>query len=440
MSYHFIMAITSIQAVAGFNALISARAASVRDPGSLTQKIPALATPGVSVTLGGGLSAVPVYDGSGLLRAALAAEAAGALPSGTQPGATTVSTLQERLQTVLALNPGESNLSGSGLSANPTVSRSSLAALNNVISATAAESGAPSADEVLQNLIAQALNTGAAGLDPARAASAALGSAGVLNARSATDARNALDALPAAQLELAAGVLGNSPAGGSGIASSNLAQATGNDASTLAFNRLLAADLEEAIAESDTTSRRRRSTAFASGSDLLLGSVSLLTGATDTATTDAEIALNNGELTLPSTISAEALARLAIRPGPTREGGPGIDTISLEIEPDSGTAAVARTVGPTQADAAAEPQRAARIAASGPAAAAPVLPENQPAMAGSPTITRDPRYAETAAAMSMSAAVYRFQTTVSVTVPPGEVDPARTVQPVLAVPQAKSIR
>jgi len=434
------MAISSTQAVAGFNAVITARAASVRDPASLTQKIPALATPGVSVTLGGSASPISVYDGSGLLRAALAAEAAGALPAATKPGATT-SALQDRLQTVLALNPSASNLSGNGPgAAGPTISGASAAALVNVAAALPAESAPPDADEVLQNLIAQALNTSAAGLDPARAAAATLGSAGVLNARSASDTRAALDALPAAQLELAAGILGNGGTPGSGTALGTLAQTSNNDASTLAFNRLLAADLEEAIAESDSTSPRRRSTAAASGSDLLLGSVSLLTGATDTATTDAEIALNAGELALPNAISSEALARLAIRPVPAGGGGGEADNAAADSErvPIAEAAVPTRATAPTRSDATAEPVRTARAAASGPTTAT-TPPETQSATAGS-TITRDPRYAEIAAAMSMSAAVYRFQTTVSVAVPPGEVDPARTVQPVLAVPQAKSIR
>ena len=54
-------------------------------------------------------------------------------------------------------------------------------------------------------------------------------------------------------------------------------------------------------------------------------------------------------------------------------------------------------------------------------------------------VTREPRYAEIAASMNMGAAVYRFQTSVSTGVPPGEVSPLRTVLQIRSTPAVNKV-
>jgi hypothetical protein len=59
--------------------------------------------------------------------------------------------------------------------------------------------------------------------------------------------------------------------------------------------------------------------------------------------------------------------------------------------------------------------------------------------AGIAAVTREPRYAEIAASMNMGAAVYRFQTSVSTGVPPGEVSPLRTVLQIRSTPAVNKV-
>jgi hypothetical protein len=79
-------------------------------------------------------------------------------------------------------------------------------------------------------------------------------------------------------------------------------------------------------------------------------------------------------------------------------------------------------------------------ASTGSASAAPRAVASATTDTTTPSVTREPRYAEIAASMNMGAAVYRFQTTVVPNrIPPGEVDPLRTVLQIRATPAVNKV-
>ena len=422
------MAISSTLPISGFGTVIATRAVSVRDANSLAQQIPSLAGPGVAVTIGATTLAPQLYNSAGLLRALVGLDTAAALPSGADPGAVS-SELQGNLETVLGLNSEAGSLGVSdSIGSLANLSADSLQALTNVLADGLDTTTGASSEQALRELLAQTLNASSSGLDRTTAAASVVNTSGVLRAASADESLRALNALPTSDLGLAATALDTGIGAG-------LAQSALNDASSLAFNRLLATRLEQAIGELDSSRPRRRPGGSAGASDLLLSGVSLLTAATDAAALVGEAALTADELALAQGLSAESLVRLALQT-PRRAD---------EAAPTGNTQAQFATVI-TEASAprasAAGLQATAQSGAVTPTAAA-LNPAPTPlrAMTDAPgaSITLEPRYAELAASMTMGAAVYRYQASVALGVPPGAVDPARTVRPIRPVHEAERI-
>lgn len=426
--YYFHMAISSTLPISGFGTVIATRAVSVRDANSLAQQIPSLAGPSVAVTIGATTLAPQLYNSAGLLRALVGLDTADALPSGADPGAVS-SELQGNLETVLGLNSEAGSLGVSdSIGSLANLSADSLQALNNVLANGLDTTTGASSEQALRELLAQTLNASSSGLDRTTAAASVVNTSGVLRAASADESLRALNALPTAELGLAATALDT------GIGDAGLPHNALNDASSLAFNRLLATRLEQAIGELDTSRPRRRAGGSAGASDLLLSGVSLLTAATDAAALVGEAALTADELTLAQGLSAESLVRLALQtPRRADEAAPTENTQALfatEITEASAPRASAAGL-----------QATAQSGATPTAAALNPAPAPLRAMTDTPgaSITLEPRYAELAASMTMGAAVYRYQASVALGVPPGAVDPARTVRPIRPVHEAERI-
>lgn len=427
--YYFAMAISSTLPISGFGTVIATRAVSVRDANSLAQQIPSLAGPSVAVTIGATTLAPQLYNSAGLLRALVGLDTADALPSGADPG-TVSSELQGNLETVLGLNSEAGSLGVSdSIGSLANLSADSLQALNNVLADGLDTTTGASSDQALRELLAQTLNASSSGLDRTTAAASVVNTSGVLRAASADESLRALNALPTSDLGLAATALDT------GIGDAGLPHNALNDASSLAFNRLLATRLEQAIGELDTSRPRRRPGSSAGASDLLLSGVSLLTAATDASALVGESALTADELALAQGLSAESLVRLALQtPRRADEAAPTGNTQAL-FATESAEASAPRT-------SAAGLQATVQSGAATPTAAA-LNPAPAPlrAMTDTPgaSITLEPRYAELAASMTMGAAVYRYQASVALGVPPGAVDPARTVRPIRPVHAAERI-
>ncbi len=426
------MTISATQTLTGVNALVSARAASVRDPSALTQKIPTLATTPLTVSLGSTRAQPRLYDASGLIRGLLNLEQGGKLPTTGQTGDAAAG-LQADLETTLGLDSGSAGLAGSNRVALSANSANALAAV--LAKGTAAESGLES-DLALQDLLAQTLGGFSAGLDRTRTAASAINASGVLQSSSSSDALGASKNLNATSLVLAAQALGTDREAAASLANSTQTLAN-NDASTRAFNRLVAADLEQAIAETDAAKPRRRHSSAPGTSDLLLAGISLPGTETDT-TASSELASNAIEGLLPNPgLAADALLRASLRPPPVsgEQARPQVADATTDSEsatplPAESTPARLTNVQRNTAD-----TNAVRDTASTPAPTTPAAN----AVTDFATRPKEPRYAELAAAMTMGAAVYRYQTAVSVTVPPGELPPHRTVRAILAVPESKPV-
>ncbi len=425
------MTINAAQTLTGVTALVSARAASVRDPSALAQKIPTLATTPLTVSLGSTQVQPRLYDASGLIRGLITLDRDGQLPTTRQAGDAAIE-LQANLETTLGLDSGSAGLTGASRAA---LSANSADALDAVLaSGSGGETGLAS-DLALQDLLAQTLSSFSSGLDRTRSAASAITLRDAFQSAPTHEALQAANNLPAESLALAARAVGTDRGAAASLATP--AQAlTNNDTSTQAFNRLLNADLEEALAETDAARPRRRHSGVAGASDLLLAGLALPGTETDTAS-GSDLNTDALEVALPIPgLATDALLRAAQRPLPA--GGTPAAPAVPDATADSESIAASRPESvPAQA---VETQRAvadATVARDSPARTSPSPAANPVAVTADRP--REPRYAELAAAMTMGAAVYRFQTTVSVTVPPGELPPHRTVRAILAVPESKAI-
>lgn len=431
LGYHLFMTINAAQTLTGVNALVSARAASVRDPAALAQKIPTLATTPLTVSLGSTKAQPRLYDASGLIRGLINLDREGQLPTTRQSGDAAIE-LQAKLETTLGLDSGSAGLAGTSRAA---MSANSANALDAVLANGSGGDTGLASDLALQDLLAQTLDSFSSGLDRTRSAASAVTVRDAFRSAPTDEALKAANTLPAETLALAARAVGADRQAAASLASSAESLAN-NDASTQAFNRLLMADLEEALAETDAARPRRRHTGVAGTSDLLLAGLALPGTETDTATGSPPSAdALEAALPIPG-LAADALLRASRRPFPSS----GIPANPAEPDATGTLEPIAASRPESVPPQAAEIRRAttdATVARESPARPSPSAATNPVAIIADRP--REPRYAELAAAMTMGAAVYRFQTTVSVTVPPGEVPPHRTVRAVLAVPESKSI-
>lgn len=430
--YHLGMAITSSLAVSSPYAPPAVRAVSVRDPNSLAQRIPSLAVPGVAVSIGAAAPAPLLYNPAGLLRSLGTVESAGALPSGVAPGAGSAG-LQGDLETVLGLN-SDSGFLGT---ANPVGSLANLSAdsrqtLNSVLVEGQGN------DAALQDLLARSLAASSSGLDRSRTAATVVGATGVLRSGSAEQALKSLDSLRTASLGLAAEAIDAGSGNTQNLGA--LPGSTGNFSDSASFSRSQFAKLEAAIADIDASRPRRRSLAAAGADDLLLSGVSLLGGVEEAVTIDAEPALLADQLAREPGVPADALARLAVglprRADEADSAESAAAAFAAELQAITGSSAgdVAEPV-PRSTVASERATRAAMESATPQSPGATATP----AANVTPTVTREPRYAELAASMSMGAAVYRFQAKAAAVVPPGAVDPLRTVLQVRSTPAVRKI-
>lgn len=406
------------------------RAVSVRDTNSLARQIPGLAVPAVAVSIGASASAPLLYNAAGLLRSLGTVADAGALPAGTASSAGSAG-LQGDLETVLGLNTdsgfiGTSNPAGSlaNLSAN------SRQALDSVLAT------AQGNDTALRDLLAHTLTLSSSGLDNTRSAASVVSATGILRSGSTEQVLKSLDSLRSANLGLASVAINVGGGNTRALSNTGLPGNVGGTTNSQNFSRSQYARLEAVIAELDATRPRRRSQAIAgvdlllallTGTDgLLLSGSSLLSSTTDAAPADAEPVLLADPLSRDQGAQANALARLAIDLPRYANQNSATETSTAEFETEL-RAITETTPDPTQlADPDDNNELAARITREATTAQVPGATTTQPANA-TPTVTREPRYAEIAASMSMGAAVYRFQIKTTNVVPPGAVDPIRTV-------------
>jgi hypothetical protein len=433
--YHFNMAISSNLSVTSPYAPAVARAISVRDPESLARQIPALATPGVAVTIGANTPAPLLYNPAGLLRSLAQLDSRGSLP----PGATSTAGsagLQGDLETVLGLN-SETGFLGTpdpiGSLAN--LSADSTQALNAVLA------DGQGNNQALQELLAQALNASSSGMDRTRSAATVVNATGVLRSGASDQTLKALDALRGTNLGLAATGIDAGISSSAALNRSNLQAGTGSDGDSQSFNRTMSAKLEEAVADIDSSRPRRRSQARADANDLLISGASLLTSATtDLTAIDADTSLLADQLLAAPFLPTDAFARPASG-SPRPATVPAVDTFDSDFATDS-TLDVSLSRRPatearTRPDALAD--RAGGTATDSASATSRTSAQASADMA-TPSVTREPRYAEIAASMNMGAAVYRFQTTVVPNrIPPGEVDPLRTVLQIRSTPAVNKV-
>lgn len=430
--YHLGMAITSSLSVSSPFAPAAVRAVSVRDPNSLAQQIPRLAVPGVAVSIGAPAPAPLLYNPAGLLRSLAAVENAGALPSGVAPGSGSAG-LQGELETVLGLN-SDSGFLGT---ANPAGSLANLSAgsrqaLNSVL--VAGEGN----DAALQDLLARSLAASSSGLDRTRSAATVVGATGVLRAGSAEQALKSLDSLRTASLGLAAEAIDAGSGNTQSLSSTGLPGNAGNSANSASVSRSQYAKLEAAIADIEATRPRRRPLAAAGADDLLLSGVSLLGGVDAAAAIDAEPALLADPLAREPGVPADALARLAVNLPRRADGADSAESAAAEFAAELQAIAGDSAEPLSRSSPASANERATRAGLESATAQAPGTAA-APAAAVTPAVTREPRYAELAASMSMGAAVYRFQARTASLVPPGAVDPLRTVLQVRPPPAVKKI-
>jgi hypothetical protein len=392
------------------------------------------AVPGVAVTIGATPPAPLIYNPAGLVRALAGLDSTDALPAGTNIDTGTAG-VQGDLETVLGLNSdtgflGAPDAIGSlgGLSAD------SKRALDSVLAEQTG--GSEGSDLVLQELLARAVSSASSGLDRARSATAVVNATGVLRSGSADTSLKALEALQQSNLGLAATAIDAGVAATGSRVNANLLSNSSSDSNTLGLNRALTSNLEQATAELDAGRPRRRSAAQAGASDLLLSGVSLLTAATDVLAIDAEPTLLADQLAQATSLPLDALARIAPQT-PQRAalatGETEAEFTALAADPASAPSRTQAVTGRQEANNA----RAAERALDLPMAEAPAS-GTLPA-AGIAAVTREPRYAEIAASMNMGAAVYRFQTSVSTGVPPGEVSPLRTVLQIRSTPAVNKV-
>lgn len=424
--YHLRMAINSSLAVSSPYAPPVVRAVSVRDPNSLARQIPALATSSVALNLGAAAPAPLLYNPAGLLRSLDAVDRAGGLPLGTGSNGGSAG-LQGKLETVLGLN-SETGFVGT---ANPIGSLANLSADSPQALGSVLADGQGN-DQALRQLLAQALTASSSGQDRARSAATVVNATGVLRSGSAEQALKALDKLRTTNLGVAASAIDAGSSNTQSLNGAALPGGAGGNGDSLVFNRNLSAKLEAAVAEIDTK-RPRRTAASAGTDDLLLSGVALLNGASDVAALDAEPALLADQLAREPAIAADALARLALRVPLRADEAFAAETADAEFAaelqaitagtPPPATVRSQPAAAPVQTttstlDPAAEPRTATSAQTS----------------TATPSVTREPRYAEIAASMSMGAAVYRYQASVATGVPPGAVDPLRTVLQIRQVP------
>lgn len=430
--YHLVMAITSSLSVSSPYAPPAVRAVSVRDANSLAQQIPALAMPGVAVSIGAAAPAPLLYNPAGLLRSLGAVETAGALPSGVASSAGSAG-LQGDLETVLGLN-SDSGFLGT---ANPAGSLGNLSANSRQALGSVLAAGQGS-DAVLQDLLARSLAASSSGLDRTRSAATVVDATGILRSGSSEQALQSLDSLRTANLGLAAAAIDAGSGNTLALNSAGLPGSAGNAADSLSFSRSQFAKLEAAIADIDATRPRRRAQATAGTDDLLLSGVSLLTDVDAAAAIDAEALPLAGPLNPESGLPADALARLAIDLPVQADQDFANETAAAEFEAEllaiTGNAPDSiRRSDPANGNERALrlPRDSATLQTSGAVAT--------PATNAAPTVTREPRYAEIAASMSMGAAVFRFQAKATNLVPPGAVDPLRTVLQVRSAPAVRKV-
>lgn len=432
--YHSSMAITSTQALGAPFPPPTTRAISVRDTGSLASRIPQLAVPGVAVTIGAAPPAPLIYNPAGLVRALAGLDSADALPAGTSVDTGTAG-VQGDLETVLGLNSDTGFLGApDAIGSLAGLSGDSKRALDSVLAEQTG--GSEGNDLILQELLARALNASSSGLDRARSATAVLNATGVLRSGSADASLKALEALQQSNLGLAATAIDAGVAATGSLVNANLLANSSSDSNSLGLNQALKSNLDQATAELDAGRLRRRSAAQAGASDLLLSGVSLLTEATDVLAIDAEPTLLADQLAQATSLPLDALARIA----PQTPQRAALPTGETEAEFTALAAAPASAPRQTQNVTAAQEASNARAAGSpqdSPMTEAPAA-STSPA-AGIASVTREPRYAEIAASMNMGAAVYRFQTSVSTGVPPGDVAPLRTVLQIRSTPAVDKV-
>lgn len=417
--YHLGMAITSSLSVGSPYAPSAVRAVSVRDVNSLARQIPDLAVPGVAVSIGPLAQAPLLYNPAGLLRSLGTVADAGALPAGAASG-TGSAGLQGDLETVLGLNSDSGFLGG----ANPAGSLANLSANSRQALVSVLTAGQGS-DAALQDLLAQSLAASNSGLDKARAAATVVDAAGILRSGSTEQTLKSLDSLRSANLGLAATAIDAGSGNTRNLGNIGLPGNTGATSDSQSFIRGQFARLEAAIADIDANRPRRRTQATAGADDLLLSGISLLTGVDDAAAIDAEPVLLADTLDRGPGVPANALARLAIDLPRHANPNSAAETAVAEFETEL-RASTENAPDSIRAEPFSSNELATRISreSATPQASGTVA---IPAANATPTVTREPRYAEIAASMSMGAAVYRFQVKIANVVPPGAVDPLRTV-------------
>jgi hypothetical protein len=421
------MAISAIQPVSGFSQVAAVGALQVRRRVALVEQAPQIALPGVTVTLGASQSLPALYNSAGLLRSLIQVEATNDLPSGPLPGSDEAR-LQGELGVLLRLNTDTAN-SGifSATGSTVTLSADTLQALNNVLANRLGDAGSSARSQAESDLLAQLLSASSSGLSSATAGAAVLNASGVLRGATADTSSKAVDSLLTIDLGLAARALDANSAKAAALATPSLLQNSQSSSTGFALGSILATNVNLAAAASNVSSLSLANLDTGTSSavkDNILRSSLNLSGESGGLLAGGNLLDAGSTLALPTSITPEPMTRVLtalLREGLADEQTPVIDLGAAAVVAPAGAAndtqpATGVVLTPTDSTPAAPTDSILATPADSAGTELPG-PINDPAATAVTTTTRNPAYAEAAAALYLSAAIYRSQPL------PGDVSP-----------------
>jgi hypothetical protein len=403
------MAISSISSLSNFD--IVAAVANPAQRNTVASQATPVATPGVVVTLGTSLSTTPLYNAAGLLQSLQRLQAANALPTTPETGSAEAQLLVN-LNTVLGLN---TSTAGGGIF-NATGSLSNLSsdaaqALNNVINSGVDGTGVDR-NRILSDLLSQAMNFSSTGLDGTSAAASVLDATGVFQNTASGATTGTLNNLLGADLGLASTALNLNTSSATSLAGNGLLQSS-TSSSTDAFSSLISADLALATARiggqgsAGSTAGSGQTLADVLQSKLNLSSAAggvvadsaISAKATATSASIQSLSaqfVTSAAVALPTTAALSSMASAGSTNAPTADAASQMRTFTTQ---DSANSTSATVSVPTAESGTATTSTTAtarlQTLLSDPAARAAI------------SIT-DPGYAAAAAALYLSAAIFRF--------------------------------
>lgn len=442
------MAISAIQPISGFSQVAAVSALQLRKRVTLVEQAPRIALAGVTVTLGASQSLPVLYNSAGLLRSLIQVEATNDLPSGPLPGSDEAR-LQGELGVLLRLGTDSGN---SGIfnttDSTVTLSADTLQALNNVLASRLGDAGDSARSQAESDLLAQLLSASSSGLNSATAGAAVLNASGVLRGATADTSSKAVDSLLTIDLGLAARALDANSATAAALATPTLLQNSQSSSTGSALGSVLAANVNLAAAASNVSSlslaNLDTSTSSAVKDNILRSSLNL-SGESGGLLAGGNLLDAGATVTMPTRFTPEAVNRvltalllegLADEQTPVTDPGAAAVVVPAGAANDTqpATGVVATPTALTQA-APTDSILSTRDDFAGTGLSGTI---NDPAATAVTTTTRNPAYAEAAAALYLSATIYRLQPLPGDVNPPDEFADTPAVSAIQQVPPLKA--